>query len=82
MFAMWPPGRASADGELERLGRADRFDRDVGAQAGGELAHDRARVLPLRVHDDIGTEALGGVEPAVREVDGDDVARAVETRRP
>ena len=67
-------------GELEGLGRADGLDRDVGAQAAGEALDDLERVLAARVDDDVGTEALGRVEPRVGQVDGDDVARAEEAR--
>ena len=41
-------------------------------------SRDGERVLAPVVDDDVGPELLGGVEAAVGEVDGDDVARAVQ----
>ena len=62
--------------QLERLGHPHRFDGNVCAQPVGQAPDDLHRVFPTVVHGDVGAELLGGFEPAVREVDGDDVARA------
>ena len=63
-------------GELEGRRDADRLDGDVGAEPAGELADDGERVLAAVVDGDVGAELLGRLEPAVGQVDGDDVARA------
>ena len=73
-------GAGERDGELERGRGPDRLDRDVGAEAVGEAAHDLERVLVRRVDHDVGAELLGGLQPAGREVDRDDVARAEQPR--
>ena len=76
MLATWPPGRISRVRELEGGRHADRLDGDVGAEAAGQLATTASGVLAAVVDDDVGAELLGRLEPAVGQVDGDDVARA------
>ena len=66
-------GADQAGGQLEGGGHADRFDGDVGAEAAGQLGDDRLGVLAAVVDDDVGAELLGRLEPAVGQVDGDDV---------
>ena len=76
MLAMWPPGRASRTASSKVAGVPDGLDGDVGAEAAGELGDDGLGVLAAVVDDDVGAELLGGLEPAVGQVDGHDVARA------
>ena len=48
MLATSATGADQLGCQLERRRHADRFDRDVGTEAVGELAHDRERVLAGR----------------------------------
>ena len=62
--------------QLERRRDTDGLDGDVGPEAVGQVAHDRQRVLSTVVDRDVGAELLGGLEPAVGEIDRDDVTGA------
>ncbi len=75
-----PAGTHQPDGELERCRRPDGLDGDVCAQTTGEGLDDTERVLAAVVHRDVRAELLRRLEPAVGEVDGDDVAGAEQTR--
>ena len=58
-------GANEVGGELEGGGGADGFDGDVGAEPVGEApARSANGVLLAVVHEDVGTEALGRLEPA------------------
>ena len=64
--------------QLERVGDANRLDRDVDAEAVGEAGQAFGRVLPGRVDGHVGAELLGCLQARVGEVDGHDVAGAVQ----
>ena len=64
--------------QFERGGHANRLDRDVGTQAAGHGQNGCECILTSVVDDDVGAELLGGLEPGIGHVDGDDVARAEE----
>ena len=60
------PGRTSAAAS-SKVGRdADGLDGDVGTEPIGQLGEDLGRILTVVVDDDVGAEALGGVEAGVR----------------
>ena len=82
MLATWPPGRISVVGELERRRHADGFDGDVGAETAGQLRDDRQRSLARVVDRDVGAELLGGLQPAVGQVDGDRSWLGLNSRAP
>src|SRR6185312_6199664 len=66
------------DGQLEGGGHADGLDGHVGAHPAGQVLDHGQRVLAGAVHRDVGTELLGRLEAGVGQVDGHDVAGAVQ----
>ena len=70
---------SQAAGEVERLGMADRVDREVDAAAAGELLHPAARVVLGQV-DRHGAERLGRPQPLLHRVDRDHQRRAGRPR--
>ena len=78
MLATRPPGRISCGGQLEGRRHPDCLDRHVGAEPVGQAADDCQGVLAPVVHRHVGAELLGCFQPAVGEVDGDDVAGVEE----
>ena len=80
MFAIRPPGRASLTASSKEAGHADGLDGHVRAEPPGQVLDDAERVLARVVDRDVGAELLGRVEPGVGQVDGHDVAGAVQPR--
>ena len=75
---MWPPGRASAAASSNVAGTPT-ASTDTSAPSPPVSSRTTASgVLAAVVDDDVGAELLGGVEPAVGEIDRHDVARAVQ----
>jgi hypothetical protein len=68
-------GPRQPHGELERLWRADRFDRGVGPEAVGQRVHDLERIGNRVVHRDVRAKVPGCLEPSVRAIDRDDVTQ-------
>src|SRR5580693_8814787 len=72
------------DGQLEGGREPDGFDGHVRAkppgQVPGQVPDDPQRVLAGVVHDHVGAEVLGRLQPGVGQVDGDNVARAEQLR--
>ena len=65
-----PPAGADQLGcELERLGNADRLERDVGAQTIGQLHDPRDGVLAAVVDRGVRAELKRALKPAVGEID-------------
>ena len=60
-----PTGPDEFGAELERLGKADGFDRNVGTEAVGELVDERERILAAVVDRHVGAERLRLFEPRV-----------------
>ena len=76
MLATWPPGRISAVASSNVAGTPTA---SIATSAPSPPVKPRTtcqRVLAAVVHGDVGAELLGRLEPAVGEVDGDDVAGA------
>ncbi len=71
-------GTSECDRQFERGGRADSLDGDVGTEAVGELRTTSSGSSTFGIDDDVGAELLRGLAPRCRQIDGDDVARAVE----
>ena len=67
--------------ELERLGHADRLDRDVRAQAASQLHHLRDGIFVTVVDCHVGPELERLLEASVVEVDRDDPTRRVQLGR-
>ncbi|EME65435.1 dehydrogenase [Rhodococcus ruber BKS 20-38] len=67
------------DGLLERRRDADGLHGDVGAETVREVADDGGDVVAAGVESQVGAEFAGRLEPAVGEVDRDDVARAQQS---
>ena len=80
MLAMCPPARASETASSKVAGVPTASIETSAPSPSVSAEHDVERVLVGRVHDDVGAELLRGVEPAVGEIDRDDVARAVQPR--
>ena len=74
-LATRPPGPDEVGAELERLGHADRLDRDVGAEAAGQLHDPLDRVLGAVVDRHVGAELERLLEPRAS-------ARSIATIRP
>src|SRR5690606_18344781 len=64
--------------QLEGSRHAHRFHGDVGAEPFGQRPHDLQRVLLGAVDGDVGSEAHGGFQATVGDVDGDDGGRVEE----
>src|SRR5580693_3936929 len=72
------------DRHLEGIRDADGLDGHVRAeppgQVPGQVPDDPQRVLAGVVHDHVGAEVLGRLQPGIGQVDRDDVARAEQLR--
>ena len=76
MLAMWPPGRTSAAASSNVAGTPTASMATSAPSPSVSSRTTSSGVLAAVVDDDVGAELLGGLEPAVGQVDGDDVARA------
>src|SRR5271170_3585038 len=72
------------DRHLEGSREPDGFDGHVRAeppgQVPGQVPDDLQRVVAGVVHDHVGAEVLGRIQPGIGQVDGDNVARAEQLR--
>ena len=76
MLATWPPGRTSAAASSKVAGTPTASIATSAPSPSVSSRDDRQRILAAVVDGDVGAELLGRFQPAVGEVDGDDVARA------